>query len=85
MITHCNTLQHRCQRASFIKWFVSADDNTLQHTATQMSAGKFYKMVRECRLLDTLVTQDQVSSCFKQVIYVVRHVYMWCVVYICGV
>jgi len=40
----------------------SNDDN-----AGHMSAGKFYKMVRECRLLDGLVTQEKVASLFKEV------------------
>jgi hypothetical protein len=40
----------------------STDDNT-----DQMSAGKFYKMVRECGLLDALVTQEKVGSLYKQV------------------
>ena len=40
----------------------SNDDNE-----EQMSAGKFYKMVRECQLLDGLVTQEKVASLFKEV------------------
>jgi hypothetical protein len=42
--------------------YYSNDDNH-----SQMSAGKFYKMVRECRLMDALVTQDRVGSLYKQV------------------
>ena len=44
--------------------YYSNDDNR-----SQMSAGKFYKMVRECRLMDALVTQDHVGSLYKQVLF----------------